>query len=195
MPSNSPTYDVRLTLKPGRMAEPSVIRVAERNGWFLNRMGNRKKDIYIDQWLTPDEKTEIRYIEDRLTGIPFVTIRGEGHALAQQLLRESCELWEFQEALYVLGTTDDRDAILTAVYATAYTAPCAPDDHLVQAFQSLSHSPDEALRQAIVVATGYLPWPPLVEIVRRIAETDPVDHVRHNARVLLEGLNLHGPLN
>lgn len=76
MPNKERFYDVRLTLKAGRMAEPSVIRVAERNDWFLNRMGNRKAEIYLDQWITPDEKTDIRYIEDPLTGLPFVTIRG-----------------------------------------------------------------------------------------------------------------------
>ena len=90
---------------------------------------------------------------------------------------------------------DDRDATLKAVYATAYTAPPAPVDSAVQAFESLSRSSDTGLRQAVVVATGYLPWPPLVEIVRRLAKTDPVDHVRHNARVLLDGIDIHGPMS
>lgn len=185
-------YDVRLILKAGRMAEPSVIRVAIRNDWFLNRMGNRKEEIYLDQWLTPDEKTDIRYIEDPLTGLPFVTIRGDEAGVAERLLRESCDLWEFDDALRAIDNAEDRDATLMAIYAAAYTAPPAPLDSAVRAFESLSRSPDPGIRQAVVVATGYLPWQQLVDIVRRLAETDPVDHVRHNARVLLEGLEIHG---
>jgi hypothetical protein len=50
---------------------------------------------------------------------------------------------------------------------------------------------DPGVRQAVVVATGYLPWPDLVELVRELAEQDPVDHVRHNAGILLEGLRLN----
>ncbi|WP_329236832.1 HEAT repeat domain-containing protein [Actinoallomurus sp. NBC_01490] len=192
MPNKERFYDVRLTLKAGRMAEPSVIRVAERNDWFLNRMGNRKAEIYLDQWITPDEKTDIRYIEDPLTGLPFVTIRGEGVETAERLLRESCDLWEFEEALQALETPGDRDATLTAIYATAYTAPPDPVADVVNAFNSLLCDSDPAIRQAIVVATGYAPWPQLVDIVRHLAETDPVDHVRNNARILLEGLEIHG---
>ncbi|MGI5400828.1 HEAT repeat domain-containing protein [Streptomyces sp. CA-135486] len=187
-------FDIRLTLKHAK-AEPSVIRVAEMNDWDLRIMGNRKTEVYVDKWVTPDGRAEIHYVEDPLTGIPFVTFRGEGSDDAAQLVEEACQLWDFQEALDSINTAQSRDDRLTAIYAAAFTAPERQVDSLVEVFRSLATDPDPGIRQSLVVATGYLPWPALVELVRHLADTDPVDHVRHNAQVLLEGLNLHGDAN
>ncbi|MFD7753023.1 HEAT repeat domain-containing protein [Streptomyces sp. NPDC059757] len=187
-------FDIRLTLKHVK-AEPSVIRVAEMNDWDLRIMGNRKAQVYLDKWVTPDGRTEIHYVEDPLTGIPFVTFRGEGSGEAAQLVEAACQLWDFQEALDMIVTAHSRDDRLTAIYAAAFTAPERPVDSLVEVFRSLAADTDPGIRQSVVVATGYVPWPALVELVQHLADTDPVDHVRHNAQVLLEGLNLHGDVN
>ncbi|MFJ7946230.1 HEAT repeat domain-containing protein [Streptomyces sp. NPDC096354] len=187
-------FDIRLTLKHMK-AEPSVIRVAEMNDWDLRIMGNRKAQVYLDKWVTPDGRAEIHYVEDPLTGIPFVTFRGEGAGEAAQLVEAGCQLWDFREALDMINAAQSRDDRLTAIYAAAFTAPERPVDSLVEVFRSLAADPDPGIRQSVVVATGYVPWPALVELVQRLAETDQVHHVRHNAQVLLEGLNLHGDAN
>lgn len=180
-------FDIRLILKHAK-AEPSVIRVAEMNDWDLRIMGNRKAEVYVDKWITSDGRAEIHYVEDPLTLIPFVTFRGEGSYDAARLVKEACHLWEFQEALDTINSAQDRDDRLTAIYAAALTASERQVDSLVEAFGSLAADPDPGIRQSVVVATGYLPWPALVELVQHLADTDPVDHVRHNAQVLLEGL-------
>ncbi|MFG2468118.1 HEAT repeat domain-containing protein [Streptomyces canus] len=186
-------FDVRLTLKQHK-AEPSVIRVATLNKWDLRLMGNRKAEVYVDKWVTPDGRTEIHYVEDPLTGLPFVTVRGNGAEEAARVLREGCDVWENAEALAEIETAGSRDDRLTAVYATAFTAPGAQVDAVVDVFRALAQDPDPGIRQSVVVATGYLPWPGLVELVRELADSDPADHVRHNAGVLLEGLELHGDI-
>ncbi|MFF3455048.1 HEAT repeat domain-containing protein [Streptomyces sp. NPDC002730] len=187
-------FDIRLILKHAK-AEPCVIRIAEMNDWDLRIMGNRKAEVYVDKWITSDGRAEIHYVEDPMTGLPFVTFRGEGSDDAAQLVGESCHLWAFQEALDTIDSAQNRDDRLTAIYAATLTAPEREVDSLVETFRSLATDPDPGVRQSVVVATGYLPWPALVELVQHLAETDPVDHVRHNAQVLLEGFNLHGDAN
>lgn len=184
-------FDIRLTLKQPK-AEPSVIKVATLNKWDLRVMGNRKAEVYLDKWVTPNNKTEIHYVEDPLTGLPFVTFRGDGSAEAAAIVQESCNVWEFPEALAAIDHAATRDDRLTAVYATAFTAPKRQIDSVVEVFRALTEDPDPGIRQSVIVATGYLPWPGLVDLVQHLADTDPVDHVRHNARVLLEGLRLYG---
>lgn len=184
-------FDVRLTLKHPK-AEPSVIRVATLNKWDLRVMGNRKAEVYVDKWIASDGRTEIHYVEDPLTGLPFVTVRGDGAGEAARLLREGCDVWGSAEALAAIEAAATRDDRLTAIYATAFTAPAAQDDAVVDVFRALAQDPDPGIRQSVVVATGYLPWVALVELVRDLAANDPVEHVRHNAGVLLEGLEPHG---
>jgi hypothetical protein len=169
-------------------AEPSVIRIATWHHWDLRGMGNRKAEIYVDKWVTFDGRTEIHYVEDSLTGLPFVTFRGAGSSEAAELIRTGCDVWGFSEALAAIGTAATRDDRLTAVYAAAFTAPGRQVDSAVEVFRSVSRDPDPGIRQSVIVATGYLPWPGLVELVRDLGDADPVDHVRHNARVLLDGL-------
>jgi hypothetical protein len=184
-------FDVRLTLKQPK-AESSVIRIATLNRWDLRVMGNRKAELYVDTWVTPDDRTEIHYVEDPLTGLPFVTFQGDGSEEAARLVRQGCSLWEFSDALATVGTADSRDGKLTAVYAVAFTAPRRQVDSVVDVFRVIAQDADPGIRQSVVVAAGYLPWPGLVELVRGLAGSDLEDHVRHNARVLLEGLELHG---
>ena len=187
-------FDVRLTLKQPK-AEPSVIRIATLNKWDLRVMGNRKAQVYVDKWVAPDNRTEIHYVEDPLTGLPFVTFRGDGSEEAARLVQEGCQVWEFSEALAAIEAADSRDDRLTAVYATAFTAPGRQIDAVIEVFRAIAQDPDPGIRQSVIVATGYLPWPGLVELVRGLSGSDPVDHVRHNARVLLDGLELHGEVN
>ena len=98
------------------------------------------------------------------------------------------------KALAALRSATDRDDRLRALYAAALSATGEPDQSLVEAFQGVARrDEDPGLRQAVVVATGYLPWPELVDLVRELSRNDPVDHVRHNASVMLEGLSLYPP--
>ncbi|MER7077816.1 hypothetical protein SAMN02982929_02834 [Saccharopolyspora kobensis] len=177
---------VQLVLKPEN-AEGQVVKVAMEQDWELRVMGNRKADVFINVFLTDDE-AEVRYTEDPLTGIPFVTIRGAGCAEIAELFRPACVLREFPEALALLQRETDRDQQLLAIGAAANTAPEQPVAELVEAFRALAANPDPGIRQAVVIATGCRPWPELVEIVRGLSERDEVEHVRANARLLLEGL-------
>ncbi|MEU6074446.1 hypothetical protein [Micromonospora sp. NPDC047074] len=120
--------EIRLTLKRGK-AESSVVSTAMSNRWMMHTMGNRNVDVFVNGWSTP-QGVDVRYVEDPLTGIAFVTLRGTRSHEVAELLRQRCDLWDFAEALETLRQLKPRnkyrDARLAAAYATAYTAPDEP---------------------------------------------------------------------
>ncbi|MBM9623151.1 hypothetical protein ACFQ60_09385 [Streptomyces zhihengii] len=186
-------YDIRLTLRPEK-SEASMVSLAMRNRWDMRVMGNRNADVFTNVWVT-SAGVSVHYVEDPLTGTPFVTLRGAGSDEAAELIKTSCDVWEFPEAVQALATATDRDDRLRAAYAAAFTAPDQPVEELVILFRAMAADSDPGIRQAVIVSSAYTPWPPLVDIVRHLAVNDSVDHVRENARVLLEGMRIHGDTN
>ena len=43
--------------------------------------------------------------------------------------------------------------------------------------------------RGLIIAAGYFPYAGLVELVTDLRDSDPVDHVRKNAQLLLDGLS------
>lgn len=56
-------------------------------------------------------------------------------------------------------------------------------------FEALSPHADPGIRQSLVIAAGYFPAPGLVRLVQVLGDTDPIDHVRTNAALLVAGLS------
>ncbi|WP_433508943.1 hypothetical protein ACQP2T_33835 [Nonomuraea sp. CA-143628] len=179
----------RLILKAGTR-ETRMFQIARSRHWSLYDVGNSKADVYLHTWHACDGNVVIRYIEDPLTGLNFITLRGDTAGEVSRDITSLCPTWTYAEALGALQGATARDDRLTTAYAAALTAPPEQDPMLVEAFRAMAADPDQGIRQAVVVATGYCPWPALVEIVRRLRDTDPVEHVRENARLLWDGLAL-----
>ncbi|MBQ0986080.1 hypothetical protein KBZ10_16475 [Streptomyces sp. F63] len=177
----------RLILKPG-IDETNMFQIARSRRWSLYDIGNKNSEIYRHIWHSSDGGVEIHYVEDPLTGLNFVTLRGPGAESIEQDIRSSLPVWTYPEALGALRSSDGRDDRLYSAYAAALTAPTTEDEPLVEEMRRMSVDTDPGIRQAVVVATGYCPWPSLVEIVKHLEESDAVENVRDNARLLLEGL-------
>ncbi|MFG2905225.1 HEAT repeat domain-containing protein [Kitasatospora sp. NPDC048286] len=156
--------------------------------WTLLDLGRKEDGAVIASWLTPDGSAEVHYVDDGNIGMRYATIRGDGTADAEAELRPRCRVWTLDEALTALRRASDRNDRLVALYAAALTAEGPEDPSVVEALADAARDDDPGVRQAVVLATGYLPWPGLVALVEQLSRTDPVDHVRHNAQVLLEGL-------
>lgn len=186
-------FKERLVLTQQPPTRTVLSRVAWDLDWDLDGVGNVNEDPYVDIWLAEDESVEVHYVEDGLVGLSYVTLYGDDVAAVRDEIAARCNLWSPERALTALRAATDRDDRLRALYAAALSA-AGPDAALVDDFRAIArHDEDPGLRQAVVVATGYLPWPELVELVREMSENDVVDHVRHNAQVLLDGLELHPP--
>ncbi|MFJ8622356.1 HEAT repeat domain-containing protein [Kitasatospora sp. NPDC093550] len=177
----------RLVLKP-EFSEHDFKLVVWDLFWDVVDLGRKEDGAVVDSWLTPGGEAEVHYVDDRNIGVRYVTIRGDGAADAEAELRPRCRVWALDEALAALHRAADRNDKLIALYATALTADDPEDRSVVEALADAARDDDPAVRQAVVLATGYLPWPGLVAVVEELSRTDPVEHVRHNARVLLEGM-------
>lgn len=96
--------------------------------------------------------------------------------------------WTSPDAVVAIQEANNRNDKLRAIYAAVLSAPAAEDAAVVDALCPLVDDPDPGIRQSLIVATGYRPWPGLISMVRELRDRDPVDHVRENARILLEGI-------
>ncbi|MEU6657792.1 hypothetical protein [Streptomyces sp. NPDC046821] len=184
-------FSHRFVLKP-TCSIRDLKRLAWDLDWDIVDLRRSEAGAYVDIWITYDKRTEIHHVDDEPIGMRYLTVRGEaGDEVARQI-QENCDLWSYQEARRALRSAADRNEKLTAVYAAALTAPAEEDGGLVAAFREVAHDADPGVRQSVVIATGYLPWPGLVRIVDEVLTRDPVDRVRRNSELLLEGLQRGG---
>ncbi|MFJ8635791.1 HEAT repeat domain-containing protein [Streptomyces sp. NPDC093568] len=178
----------RLVIKPG-FSSDDVDFVSMQRGWILQRSRIPEGGAYVDTWVTLDRKTEIHQVDDQPIGTRYFTLRGPSSAEVARHIRQDCDIWSTDEALEALRRADARDEKLRLVYAAALSAGEQEAEHVVEAFRNLVGDPDAGVRQAVVIATGYFPQPGLVELVGELRDSDPVDHVRRNAALLLDGLS------
>lgn len=181
----------RLVIK-ANFTSDDVDFVSMRRGWILKQAQKPESGAFIDSWVMLDRKTEIHQVDDRPVATRYFTLRGPGSAEVARHIREDCELWSVPEALNALNGASNRDAELTLVYAVALAATARDGEQVTQAFQNIARDPDPAVRQSVIIATGYFPYPLLVDLVRQLRDGDPVDHVRDNAEILLDGLSDDG---
>jgi hypothetical protein len=178
----------RLVIKPGFTSD-DVDFVSMQRGWILQRSRIPEGAAYVDTWVTLDRKTEIHQVDDQPIGTRYFTLRGPGSGEVAQHIRQDCDIWPTDAALDELRRAEARDDKLRLVYAAALSASEQEGERVVQEFRNVVRDPDAGVRQAVVIATGYFPHPGLVELVGELRDSDPVDHVRRNAAILLDGLS------
>jgi len=143
---------------------------------------------YIDAWVTLDRKTEIHQVDDRPIGTRYFRLRGPSSGEVAQHIQDDCELWSTPEALSELYGASTRKEKLIRIYAAALAADEEDGEQVTQEFRRVARDPDAGVRQASIIATGCFPYSGLVELVRDLYGGDPVDHVKKNAQLLLDGL-------
>lgn len=177
----------RLVIKPGFTSD-DVDFVSMQRGWILTRARIPEGEAHVDTWVTLDRRTEIHQVDDQPIGTRYFTVRGPGSAEVAQHIRQDCDIWSTDEALNALRGADARDERLRLVYAVALSATEQDAERVAREFRSVVRDPDAGVRQAVVIAAGYSPQPDLLELVGALRDSDPVDHVRRNAEILLDGL-------
>ncbi|MFD7285536.1 HEAT repeat domain-containing protein [Streptomyces sp. NPDC059863] len=181
----------RVVLRP-QVTREDVQDIAWEFNWNAIEAGDRSSDTPVDVWQTLNGGTEIRFVQDRPIGMRYFLIHGTDCESVVRDLRNAVPTWTFPDALSFVRHADDRDDTLIGLYAVALSAASTDRGAAVEQLRAMAGSPDAGIRQAVVIATGYLGWPELIALVEEIHRTDPVDHVRTNAGVLLDGLRRHG---
>jgi hypothetical protein len=168
------------------------VRTLKRLAWDLDwdvvDLRREEAGAFVDIWITYDKRAEIHHVDDEPIGMRYLTVRGDGRDEVVRQIRENCDLWSHEEAREALRDATDRNQKLVALYAAALTAPAEQEDDFVDEVLVMARDEDPGVRQAVIIATGYLPWPGMVHIIEEVLINDPVEHIRQNAAILIEGI-------
>ena len=174
---------------------PDVTRDdVETAAWDLNLFVSHRVPATADQpredvWRTIDERTWLHEIEDHITGLRYLVVRGADVDRYVRKIRQQLPTVTHTDALRALTAAATPDAKLLALYQLGVAAPPRANRLVVAALtRALGEEPDDGLRQAAVIAIAYTGWPEFADVVRRAAETDPSERVRSTARGLLTQL-------
>lgn len=150
-----------------------------------NRIEHRDDQPREDIWESRDGSTWLHEIEDHITGLRYLVIRGTDVDKTVRRLRKLLSTVTHTDALHALKDANNRDDKLLALYQLGAAAPEKANSRVVAAFKRALKDPDPDLRYAALVAIAYSGWPEMKEVVHRTMEEDPSETVRDAAGRLL----------
>jgi hypothetical protein len=173
-------------------APPHVLsELAADDGWLLDGVvepspGVPGQEIY----LTDRDGTMGYLMDDPVLGVRYLLLEGpDADALADELGGRP-GFMPLDEALEALAGATDAPGIVDGLYFVAASAPPDQDDRVVAALDRAAGHDDPQVRRAVIVASGYLPWPPMRALLERL-QSDPDEAVRRDAGIMLEGKDLY----
>lgn len=178
----------RVVLTP-QVTRDDVETAAWDLDFLLNdRIERRDPQPREDIWGSQDASTWLHEIEDYVSGLRYLVVRGEDVDETVRRLRELVSTVTHTDALRALEQARTRDEKLVATYQLGAAAPEEADSRVVAAFERALHDEDPDLRHAALVAIAYTGWPEMKEAVRRVSEEDSSETVRDAASRLLSDL-------
>ncbi len=181
----------RVALQPG-VEQDALDALAWDNDWIWQQEVERgDQNPYELIWTTEDEQTQIHYIDDFLLNVPYVLALGPAAEDIAAQVRTALPTyrWDAVQTLFTAAQTPAQQ-VQALHYAAIVAAP--PDGAAVVAlFDQAASSPVDEVREAVILAIGYLGWPDLLPILERVQQSDPLPRVRQSAARMLEGLRLH----
>lgn len=162
-------------------------------GWRLNwlwqdvfpRSQNNPHEI---KWVTRDKQTSIHYMEDFLIEVNYILAKGKDANEVIEQVRASLATYSEDDVRVMWEQATSPKQKVRAIYFAAIAAPQKYDPESFRFFERAFTDPDGEVRMAAIVASGYLGWPELKEILQQLTEGDPDADVRKNAQLMLEGM-------
>jgi hypothetical protein len=174
-------------------APPHVMSaLASDLGWLLDEYiepgpGRPEEEIYD----TGRPGTRGHFLADPVLGVRYLFLRGPDAGELAEELRGHEVFMPLDEALASLAGAGDPAGIVDGLYFVAASAPPDEDDRVVAALDRAAAHDDARVRRAVIVASGYLPWPAVRTLLERL-RSDPDEAVRRDAGTMLEGKDLYG---
>lgn len=159
-------------------AELGLVR---QNTWEAEGEGGSYEQV----WATPDKKRAVNYVEDPLSGMSYVHLRGADlEGLMEQFDEKLATFWP-DELLDLFYQMTGHDDIVANIYRLAIAFP-EFDPEVFTVFEgAATDPPDPKLRLAGLDALAYRTWPESRAVVERVARDDADEEVRAAARRLL----------
>jgi hypothetical protein len=145
-------------------------------------------------WKTQDDSTRVHLIEDHLVGLAYLLVEGTDAESLARSARSKLRVYGKDEIVKLAGDAKSRDDRIKTVYLAALAgSPRQVDADLLRIIERAFGSEETDVRHAAIVASGYLGWEPLEDALRKLAEEDPDEGVRSDARLMLEALEQNPP--
>lgn len=130
----------------------------------------------------------VHMIGDNLSGYCAFTVTStDSHQMSKFTELLVLELNPFTRAELLAPVPESADAVerMHAVMRLALGAPEEFDPEMYDRVVLAAADPEPGVRDAAVWVSAYVAWPMMRQLLRRVAEQDPVDEVRMDAENLL----------
>jgi hypothetical protein len=152
------------------------------------------EDMFRRLWMSKDEKSAVNYIDDSLSEVCYLLVRGKRKETISETLRTSFPIWErddlLKHALFLLidGSEDDVSRVAMEVSAEMeeYDAASAG---VLSTFLKMD---EESTRLAGARALRLRPWPIFYDTAQELANDSNPEIASVGATMLARIIELHG---
>lgn len=178
----------RAPLKPG-VTRANAKAVAWNFNWLLDNVLNETDERpYEVVYTSNDPDTQVHYIEDSFIGIHYFLAVGPSADRVVEAVADEVDVYDWDDVndLYVVGGPPSES--VQAVHVAGLLAPTDFDDDVFGFFRRAAEDDREDVRLAVVVASGYVGWDALRDVLQSLAE-DSSERIRKNAELMIEGFD------
>lgn len=177
----------RFLLKDGVGAD-HVRQVAAKHWFFWNKIDAPDGQPLEYVWATKPDECLIRLYEDRLVGLRYLVVEGPKRAEAFGIIARNLPVCDRFEIIALCNEAKTSDAAVRAARRLGVFANAEFDVELFGCFGDLAEHRSAEVRLAAIVAMEYAGWKQFAGLLEPMAEDDPNDEVRTQAKALLAQL-------
>ncbi len=183
---SSNVYESRRLVLRECPGEPLVTQLAQEAGWLL--IADNSAEPYAQytherSWqVGPD--LYVHMLGDALSECCAISVTSGSHEEMESftaLLERELNPLTREELLAPIASISDPCERMRAVMRLILSASEEFDREIYDRVAETARDPDPRVRDAAVLATGYVAWPQLRVLLRQLAEHDPHPEVRRDA--------------
>jgi hypothetical protein len=146
---------------------------------------------YEEVWITQDDQTTIHYIEDPLISIRYFFIEGSNQEEVVSRIRSSLDTYKRDEICEMMKNAVETKPCVAAIYHVGIAATQEYDTEFFEFFKFAFSHHDPKVRNAAILATGYVGWQEFREPLEHLKKSDTEQIVREFADYTLQSLAKH----
>jgi len=179
---------IRLVLK-GSASDDDISDAAWKHNWLRWDEHQPGPDSPYEMiWITKDQQSSLHFVKDHLIGVDYFLAEGPKAEELMEQVKSEFKTYNLDELLAKAKRAKGRDQNIEVIYQLAVAAPAKADNQVLRVFEESATAKDADVRQAVIVAAGYVQWPEMETLLQRLAHDDPAPGPRHDAALMLEGL-------
>jgi hypothetical protein len=180
---------LRVALKEN-VSESDFDQTAWKYGWLWSEdVLPTAENPYEIIRTTRNNQTSIHYFDDHLINARYIIVDGveeEAHDVYKKICSE-LDVYKYEDVECLVNNAINAESFIDAIYRVAIAAPSTYEPRYFQLFEKVLAFSDSKVRDAAILAIGYVGWPEFREILEKIKKTDTHPTVRESATVMLDG--------